>query len=254
MSAIGYSRSPHFPVPVSVPTPIRAGQRALRRVLRKGLVDSIRWGLFHAIEWEGDRRLGVDTAADEEWGPEAYRGTSGNHYLPLPYAVLRNVFRDVRRSCGGPKREVFFDYGSGKGRAVLAAARHPFKRVFGVELVQDLNEVARSNIAAAKGQLRAPVDVVTADAKTFVVPDDVTVVYLYNPFLGDVLSGAQQEIARSLSRKPRALRIYYAYPVEVADSFRGLPWVTSSRALSTGVLTNHYLVVHEHLESRSVGG
>jgi SAM-dependent methyltransferase len=202
--------------------------------------------LFHAIEWEGDRHLGVDTTAADEWGPEAYLGINGNHYLPLQYALLHGVFRDARRSCGDLRGEVFLDYGSGKGRAVLAAARHPFKRVLGVELLEPLNDVARANLAAAKPRLRAPVELLTADAETFDVPDDVTVVYLYNPFLGEVLPAVQEKIASSLSRTPRTLRVYYACPIEIGDSFSTLPWVTSSRALSTGVLTNHYLVVHEH--------
>jgi SAM-dependent methyltransferase len=156
------------------------------------------------------------------------------------------MFRDVRRAGGELNRHVFFDYGSGKGRAVLAAARYPFKRVLGLEIVEALNEIARTNIALAKPRLKAPVEVLTADATTFDIPDDVTIVYLYNPFLGEVLPAVQKKIETSLSRRPRSLRLYYACPVEIGDSFAGLPWVTSSRALSTGVLTNHYLAVHEH--------
>jgi SAM-dependent methyltransferase len=243
MSALAQTRPTQISFPVN---PIRLGQRAIRRVFREGLLDSVRWGLFHAVELYGDRSLGVDTSAADTWGPEAYRGIDGNHYLPLQYAVLRNVFRDLRRSKGNLRGDVFLDYGSGKGRAVLAAARHPFKRVLGVDVVESLNAIARENIAAAKPQLRAPVEVLSADAKTFDVPDDVTVVYLYNPFLGDVLPAVQKKIESSLSRQPRALRLYYACPVEIGDSFAALPWVTSSRPLSTGVLTNHYLVVHEH--------
>jgi SAM-dependent methyltransferase len=232
---------------ISLPkNPIRLGYRAVRRVFREGLRDSVRWGVFHAIEQYGDRRLGVDTVGAEDWGPEAYRGINGNHYLPLQYALVRRMLRDVREGLRDVRREVFLDYGSGKGRVVLAAAQHPFKRVLGVEIVERLNDIARSNIAAAKRQLRAPIELVTTDATTFEMPDDVTVVYLYNPFLGEVLPEVQNKIGRSLSRKPRNLRLYYACPVEIGDSFAALPWVTASRALSTGVLTNHYLVVHEH--------
>ncbi len=244
MNAFAQTTSMGFPFSMNS---IRMSRRALRRVFRKGLLDSIRWGLFHALEAYGDRRLGVDTAAGDAWGPDAYRGINGNHYLPLQYAVLRNVFLDLRRA-GGLTGDVFLDYGSGKGRAVLAAARHPFKRVLGLDIVEALNEIARSNILAAKRQLKAPVEVLTADATTFDVPDDVTVLYLYNPFLGDVLAAVQRRIENSLSRRPRSLRVYYACPVEIDDSFTALPWVTSSRTLSTGVLTNHYLVVHEHAQ------
>jgi SAM-dependent methyltransferase len=191
-------------------------------------------------------RLGVDTVGADAWGAQAYRGINGNHYLPLQYALVGNVLRDVRKELRDVRPEVFLDYGSGKGRVVLAAAQHPFKRVLGVEIVESLSEIARANIATAKRRLRAPIEVVTMDATTFEVPDDVTVVYLYNPFLGAVLAEVQKRIERSLSRQPRDLRLYYACPIEIGDSFAALPWVTKSRALSTGVLTNHYLAVHEH--------
>jgi SAM-dependent methyltransferase len=238
------------PTSLRFPTrPIRMGQLALRRVLRKGLRHSIRWGVFHAIEAYGDFRLGVDTSASDAWGPEAYRGINGHHYVPLQYALLRSLLRDIRRGRRDVRADVFLDFGSGKGRVVLAAARYPFKRVLGVEIVESLNEIARGNIAIARRRLRAPVEVVTTDATKLDVPDDVTVIYLYNPFLGEVLSSVQKNIERSLIRKPRNLRLYYACPVEIGDSFAALPWVTSSRALSTGVLTNHYLVVHEHSAS-----
>ncbi len=42
----------------------------------------------------------------------------------------------------------FIDYGAGKGRVLLIAARHQFDRVVGVELSEPLIRVAAANIAA----------------------------------------------------------------------------------------------------------
>jgi hypothetical protein len=54
--------------------------------------------------------------------------------------------------------------------------------------------------------------VVRADATTYRVPDDVTVVFLYNPFRGDVLQAALTRVLESFDRAPRRLRVVYANP------------------------------------------
>ena len=46
--------------------------------------------------------------------------------------------------------DVFIDLGSGMGRMVLEAARYPFKRVIGVELVEQLHDLARANLASTR--------------------------------------------------------------------------------------------------------
>src|SRR4051794_24937223 len=77
-----------------------------------------------------DRRLGLDTSRElnlQEVGlahPERVR------YEPTSWIDLRRIFR----TCGVDQRDVFLDYGSGKGRVLLAAARQRFTRVIGVEI------------------------------------------------------------------------------------------------------------------------
>lgn len=88
--------------------------------------------------------------------------------------------------CRVGRQDAFLDYGSGKGRALLAAARYPFGRVIGVELNEWDCEIARSNATIAAPRLRcSQIEVVTADATVWPVPDDVTYVYMFNPFWGE---------------------------------------------------------------------
>ena len=47
---------------------------------------------------------------------------------------------------------------------------------------------------------------------TYDVPDDVGAVYLFNPFFGDVMQGAMRQVIASYDRRPRRLRIIYAFP------------------------------------------
>ena len=81
--------------------------RSARRVFRQGPIDSVRWGLFHLADAYYERRLRADTEASQEWGEEAYRHIEGGvHYLPLPYAVIRVIMRDLARR---DRREIAHD-------------------------------------------------------------------------------------------------------------------------------------------------
>ena len=110
---------------------------------------------------------------------------------------------------------MFADFGSGKGRVVLQAARLPFDRVMGVELSEELTAIARRNVAAAERRRRCrEVELVTADVLDFDVPDDLTVAYVYNPFSGAIFEGLLQKLIESVDRAPRRLRLIYRTPLE----------------------------------------
>ncbi|MCW3063427.1 MAG: SAM-dependent methyltransferase [Solirubrobacterales bacterium] len=117
------------------------------------------------------------------------------------------------RGCRVGPEDVLLDYGSGKGRVLLQAARYPFARVIGLELDDSLGDVARRNLERARGRVRAgSVEIVTADATTWQVPDDVTYVYMFNPFGGDVFRATIARLVESLDRRPRRLTLIYANP------------------------------------------
>ncbi len=132
-------------------------------------------------------------------------------YEPSGWLDLRRVLRPHEVE----PDDVFLDLGSGKGRIVLQAARYPFRRVIGVELSASLGRIAAANVAARRDELRcADVKLVTADATRYAIPDDVTVVYLYNPFRGAVFASVVDRLVESLDRAPRPLRIIYRTPLE----------------------------------------
>jgi SAM-dependent methyltransferase len=125
-----------------------------------------------------------------------------------------DLWRILRPSDVGPD-DVFADFGSGKGRVVLQAARYPFKRVIGVELSEELTAIARRNVAAARARRRSQeVELVTADVLDVDVPDDLTYAYLYNPFSGEILDALVQKLITSVDRSPRTLRFIYRTPLE----------------------------------------
>ena len=54
----------------------------------------------------------------------------------------------------------------------------------------------------------------TADVLEYEIPDDLSVVYLYNPFTGLLFARFLERLLRSLERRPRPLRLVYNYPFE----------------------------------------
>lgn len=174
------------------------------------------------LEW----RLGIETRG--EIAPEdlGHRSPCVNGYMPTFYASNLAILGKLRVS---PERDVFIDFGSGKGRVIALAARYPFKRVIGIEFSSELNEIARRNIERARGVLRCrDVELVSVDAREYQIPDEATVLYLANPFYGDVLDAVLNAIRASLIRSPRPITVIShshspAQPFE--EQMRSCPWL-----------------------------
>jgi SAM-dependent methyltransferase len=158
-----------------------------------------------------ERRYGVSTAEFvylEDLGlePEHRVWHDPSDWIGLRLALGRlRIGRD----------DVFVDYGSGLGRAVLVAASLPFRRVIGVELSEDMTARAREYVRRNRHRLKASeVELVSADALEWEVPTDLTVAYLYCPFTEQVFDGVMQKLFDSVDEHPRPLRIVYNYPLE----------------------------------------
>ena len=77
----------------------------------------------------------------------------------------------------------FVDLGCGKGRALLLATRYRFRRIIGVEFSSALVKIATANVAKVKKDI----EIVFQDASKYVFPREPFVVFLNNPFTGNVL-------------------------------------------------------------------
>lgn len=160
-----------------------------------------------------DRALDIDTGGIVELEeldlPDFEReGYEGSGWLDLTRMLRRGEIRPG---------DVFLDLGSGKGRIVLLAARLPFARVIGVEIAEELTAIARRNLARCRLRRRCgEVELVTADARDYRIPDDVTVVYLYNAFRGATFAAVIANIIASVDRVPRPVRLIYLNPQEHA--------------------------------------
>ena len=217
-------------------------RRGIRRVYRKGLWSTLKLAWYIVLERYGEWQLGIETARCREWDdsqPDADRIS----YAPLSYECLWKMFRSINID---PNKDVFLDYGCGKGRVISVAATYTFQRVIGVEVLPELADIARENIQRARRKFQCHnVEVIVADATTYPVPTDVTVIYLFNPFTGDVLTAVQQQIHQSLLDEPRKLTLFYMNPLTDRDTFADLPWLEKRSDVPTGVWDGVRFVVYE---------
>jgi SAM-dependent methyltransferase len=131
-------------------------------------------------------------------------------YASSPWWVLHWL---LPRSLVKPG-DMFVDYGCGRGRIVIAAARrYRFAEVIGIDISRHFTYTARMLVERER-RLRSPVRIETGDAAEFEVPDDVAHVYMFNPFRGELFRRVVAKMLESIDRRPRRLRLIYVQPEE----------------------------------------
>lgn len=164
-----------------------------------------------AVELYLRRRYGADFSGYILLANVGYDAPERIEYLASPWFGIHRV---LRRLGLGPD-DVVADLGAGKGLGVLAASMHPVRRVVGVEIVPDFADEARATVERNRARLEArSVEVVTGDATAWPVPDDLTVVYMFSPFIGETFGAVLANLLESVERHPRPLRFVYVYPQE----------------------------------------
>jgi SAM-dependent methyltransferase len=108
-------------------------------------------------------------------------------------------------------RYTFLDFGAGKGRAMLAAALHPFQRVVGIELNPMLADIAQANLErfTKSAPVLAPIRLLQQDALEFDLPATPTVAFLFHPFEAPVLRRLLRRIEHAFHDRPGQLDLLY---------------------------------------------
>lgn len=172
----------------------RPAQRGLRRVFS------------HRV----DRYLGVNTAEEQTADLAGYHHIDARFAIrPFGWTSCWRVLRQLRPSGS----DIFLDIGCGAGRMVCAAARAGFQSAIGIEIEPEMVAIARQNLRRLR-EPHAPAVILEADAAQYAIPDEVGVIFLYNPFGGALLDQVIANIVASVARRPRRVVIAYANPVE----------------------------------------
>lgn len=220
--------------------------KVIRKIGRRGLRYTVKWAWYQACEVYHEWSWGIDTAGWRDWR-ERWKSLAVDrqchYYEPLYYTCIDDFLLPLEIEAG---KDVFLDYGSGKGRIVLVAAARPFARVIGVEMMAELNTIAEENLRKVKKSLKCKnVEFVTANATTYSVPPDVTVIFIFNSFMGAVLRAVQEQIRASLEEHPRKLTLVYMNPRRDTDTFADCDWLVRKRLLPTRLRDEMRLVVYE---------
>ena len=108
----------------------------------------------------------------------------GAEYRSPPETRIMEALVDI------PRHATFVDLGSGKGRALIVAARLGFAQVIGVEFVAELAEISRRNLEITG----LTATVLVADAGEWAPPSGPLCVYLYSPFSVEVMRRVSEKM------------------------------------------------------------
>ena len=122
-------------------------------------------------------------------------GHRHDRHVTAYYAIAPSVFQSILvrwrrcRPIAPIDAYTLIDLGAGMGRALLLAAKHPFRAVVGVELHPTLARIARRNLALwrAAGHAIVPTRMHCRDAASFPLPHGPCLIFLFNPFGAPVL-------------------------------------------------------------------
>jgi SAM-dependent methyltransferase len=150
-----------------------------------------------------------------------------HEYVPTSYRTFRQamLLAEVKPD------DVFVDYGSGMGRAVVLAATYPFAKVVGVELVPELNAIAEQNLAQARARNRlrcSDVELITADATRFIPPPEATQLFFYNPFSEEILCAVLENV-RPTFQERTLIYISPSTDTRMDRIAHRFPWLVETR-------------------------
>jgi hypothetical protein len=128
-------------------------------------------------------------------------------YQPLYVWYLKKLMKCLSIK----KYDRLFDYGSGKGAAMIFFARYPFCEIGGIELMYGLHETALKNIMKKKLNHLTSYN---RNATEYGDIDRYNYFFFYNPFHGQIMEAVIDHIKNSLKRCPRKITIIYQNPEE----------------------------------------
>ena len=160
----------------------------------------------------GDIRLDIDASGQVEkdeldsTGPNA---KYSNVYLGTPHSTLDIIFHALKID---HEKFDFVDFGSGKGRVICRAAKHPFNKIYGVELSKSLHESACENISKSSADFADRIVTVNDDVISFKLPDNPLVLFNFSSFDENVLEALIKKINGDIKQNKRECYFVYIRP------------------------------------------
>lgn len=205
--------------------------RVIKRIRTDGFIEAFKRFLY-ILSWRYEQwRIGMSSEITKDIGLGDNDGDCQG-YEPVDFRCFKFIMEHMDII---PGQEVLLDYGCGKGRAIILAATYPFKKIIGIERFPELCAIAKKQYHRSKKNLVCKsIEVIEADALTYQIPHDVTMVFFFNPFTGSTLQAALDQIYESLVRNPRVLKIAYIFPKKIDNILADCEWLIQESELPTG--------------------
>lgn len=132
------------------------------------------------------------------------------HHESTDYSTVhyKHIFKMLKKLPVDKNKSTLIDYGCGKGRAIITAAAFQFKKIIGVE-ISYLIDVAKNNIDKEKHRKTFDIELKQCNAKDYIVPAEVNIIYFFNPFRGSILENVTRNIYSSFKDTPRIIYIIF---------------------------------------------
>ncbi|MCB9186409.1 MAG: class I SAM-dependent methyltransferase [Flavobacteriales bacterium] len=164
-------------------------------------------------EWQKERELGIRTFganAPNELSIEADSKLGGHLYQPSSSIIFEKAMNALPFNF---QDKVFLDIGSGKGRALILAAEAGFRKVIGVEYASELNDIAHTNVEKVRDRFPNTEFVLSeGDALEYEIPEEVDVIYLFNPFDEEATQGLLRKV-KPVFKSEKRIDLVYVHPI-----------------------------------------
>jgi SAM-dependent methyltransferase len=163
-----------------------------------------------------DRRFGVSTSGKLSLSVlniDSDNKAAGTAYEPTAPPVFSEMIAALPQKI--IPRATFIDIGCGRGRVLLMAAEHGFRKIIGIDFAADLCLTASGNVEQYRrcSNNSAAISIEQRDASTYDIPNEPGVLFLYNPFNESVMRSFVTNVERSLSQHPREFYVIYHMPL-----------------------------------------
>ncbi len=156
---------------------------------------------------EMDRLLRIKTEGNRQWSNQS---SHYNRYEATPYRALDELFQNYTVE----KKDVFIDYGCGKGRFPIYVNNLFGVSATGIEMKSSLFQEALENQAnyMKKTKMRGLVRFECCLAEDYEVEATDNRFYFFNPFSSEIFSNVVNQILRSCEANNRSVDIILYYP------------------------------------------
>ncbi len=165
-------------------------------------------------EIRGEKYYGIKTSKLNDLKTLTVKGNNLKHaeiYQGANYFLLEKLFNYLQEI---NVTDNIVDFGCGKGRVLVVAAYHGFKKITGIDFASELCDIATHNIVHA--QIKFPntfFHIINTNAEDYNIEDDTKVFFFFNPFNHIVMLAVVKKILRSLKSNPREVFVVYVNPV-----------------------------------------